>query len=176
MFGCMAFPFYNFAANTRKDFEKMVSENRRLIMRVCHHYRMWNGKEAIDDLYQEIVLNLWKGYPKFRSDPRCKQSTWLYRVAINTALMQKRNDKKISYTSLDNEMADNFFDGDNSGMIMRLYELIENLDINAKNIILLYLEGLSHQEMADILGISITNVGTKIHRIKSKLRDLNEIE
>jgi len=172
----MAFPFHDYVSNLRRDFEKMISENQRLIMRICHHYRMWNGKEAVDDLYQEIVLNMWKGYPKFRSNPCCKQSTWMYRVAINTALMQKRNDKKMNYTSLDSETADSFSETEGSAMIMRLYELIDNLDISEKNIILLYLEGLSHQEMADILGISVTNVGTKIYRIKSKLKDLNEID
>ncbi len=159
-----------------KEFEKLILENRLLILRICRLYRIWNGKETEEDLYQEIVLNLWKGYPKFINNQRCKSSTWLYRVALNTAILQKRNEKGISCAFVNNEIADLACEDEESSLIRRLYELVENLNNEEKTIITLYLEGLPHKEIADILGISISNVGTKIQRIKLKLKGLSKSE
>ncbi|HPW67465.1 MAG TPA: sigma-70 family RNA polymerase sigma factor [Salinivirgaceae bacterium] len=160
----------------KAEFEKMISENRSLILRICRFYNAWNEKEAIEDLYQEIVLNLWEGYPKFINNQRCKPSTWLYRVALNTALLQKRNERKITYIPLNNQTLSETCSDDNDLQINVLYRLIEKLNSEDKTIIYLYLDDLSHKEIAEILGISETNVGTKIHRIKSKLKKLNKTD
>lgn len=157
-----------------KEFEKLILENRLLILQICRLYRIWNGRETEEDLYQEIVLNLWNGYPKFINNQQCKTSTWLYRVALNTALLQKRNEKKVSYTSINSEIADLACEDDEGLLIRQLYELVENLNLEDKSIITLYLQELSHKEIAAILGISVSNVGTKIQRIKLKLKGLNE--
>ncbi len=156
----------------KAEFEKMILENKFLILRICRFYYEWNKKELIEDLYQEIVFNLWKSYPKFIRNQQCKTSTWLYRVALNTTLLQKRNDRKIIYTPLNEEIIDI---PDNSNLLINiLYELVEKLEQEERNIICLYLEDLSHQEIAEILGISVSNVGTKIYRIKTKLKKLNQ--
>ncbi|HOG18825.1 MAG TPA: sigma-70 family RNA polymerase sigma factor [Salinivirgaceae bacterium] len=160
----------------KAEFEKMISENRSLILRICRFYNAWNEKEAIEDLYQEIVLNLWKGYLKFINNQRCKPSTWLYRVALNTALLQKRNERKITYVPLNNQTLSETRGDGNDLQINVLYKLIEKLNSEDKTIIYLYLDDLSHKEIAEILGISETNVGTKIHRIKSKLKKLNKTD
>ncbi len=156
----------------KAEFEKMILENKYLILRICRFYYEWSKKELIEDLYQEIVFNLWKSYPKFIRNQKCKTSTWLYRVALNTTLLQKRNDSKIIYTPLNEEIFNTA--DDNDLLIDILYELVEKLDQEEKNIICLYLEDLSHQEIAEILGISVSNVGTKIYRIKKKLKKLNQ--
>lgn len=153
-------------------FEKMIIENKFLILRICHFYYSRNQKELIENLYQEILFNLWKSYPKFIRNQKCKTSTWLYRVALNTTLLQKRNESKMVYVPLNEEMLNTTNNDD--FLINVLYELIEKLDREEKNIIYLYLEDLSHKEIAEILGISVSNVGTKIHRIKSKLKALNK--
>lgn len=156
----------------KEKFEEMILRNRFLILRICRLYYIQNEKGTIEDLYQEIALNLWKGYPKFINNPQCKPSTWLYRVALNTLFLQKRNEHKITYITLNNEIA-NFTDTDDSDLLMGcLYKLIKRLNEEEKSIITLYLEDLSHQEIAEILGISVSNVGTKIHRIKLKLKKM----
>lgn len=159
-----------------QEFEKLISENRLLILHICRLYRIWNGRETEEDLYQEIVLNLWKGFPKFYQNQQCKTSTWLYRVALNTALLQKRNEKKLSYTSINDKIADLAHDDHEELLIRQLYSLVEKLNWEEKSIITLYLQELSHKEIAEILGISVSNVGTKIQRIKLKLKKLNKME
>lgn len=77
-----------------ETFLEMVSENKDLILRICRIYCNTDSCFTIDDLYQEIVLNMWKGYPKYLHNKCCKASTWLYKVAINTALFHHRNEKK----------------------------------------------------------------------------------
>lgn len=107
--GLSIFLFNKIELFMKVEFEKMISNNKFLILRICPFYYAWNNKEAIEDLYQEIVLNLWKSYPKFIKNQQCKPSTWLYRVALNTALLQKRNERKIIYTLLNNSLcAPNF--------------------------------------------------------------------
>lgn len=160
----------------KEEFEKMIFENKFLILRICRFYNAWSEKEAIEDLYQEIILNLWKSYPKFISNQQCKPSTWLYRVALNTALLQKRNQNKITYVSLSNETANEISVKNNDMQISILYQLVEKLSEEDKNIIYLYLDDLSHKEIAEIIGISETNVSTKIYRIKAKLKKMNKMQ
>ncbi|PID93857.1 MAG: RNA polymerase subunit sigma-70 [Bacteroidetes bacterium] len=159
----------------KAEFEKMILENRLLLLRICRFYYARHEKEAREDLYQEIVLNLWKSYPKFVKNPQCKPSTWLYRVALNTALLQKRNERKLLYTPLNKEVIHTEED-DSDPIIKTLYRLVEKLTEEEKHIVYLYLEDLSHQEIAAVLGISVSNVGTKIYRIKQKLKHLKEKE
>ena len=104
-----------------QEFEKLISENRLLILHICRLYHIWNGRETEEDLYQEIVLNLWKGFPKFHKNQQCKTSTWLYRVALNTALLQKRNEKKLSYTSINDKITDLAHDNHEELLIRQLY-------------------------------------------------------
>ncbi len=152
----------------------MVSENKDLILRICRIYCNANSYFTIDDLYQEIVLNMWKGYPRYLHNRRCKASTWLYKVAINTALFYHRKQKKTHFSTLEPKNDSLPDPGNEDKMTIRLYGLIDMLNDEEKTIVALYLENLPQNEIAEIIGISATNVSTKIQRIKLKLKRLNE--
>jgi len=149
----------------------MVNENKAIIKKVCFVYT--NNIDDQLDLKQEIIIQLWKAYPKFNH--RSKLSTWIYRIALNTAISNfrkakrevpcnelKPNDYQITGIENDFEMKEN---------IIKIYRLIYQLNDLDKAIILLYLDGQSYSVIAGIVGISETNVATKISRIKSKLKD-----
>lgn len=152
----------------KEEFINMISANRQMILKICRFYSY--NDESMEDLYQEILLNLWKGYPKFYKNPQCKPSTWLYRVALNTVLSNKRkqhNDSKIAEAIAEANSND---EEDENKLL--LYELICSLNIEEQALIYLYLDGHSHHEIAETLGISISNVGTKIQRIKIKIKNI----
>ncbi len=149
----------------------MVNENQAIINRVCFLYT--NSADDRLDLKQEILIQLWKAYPKFNR--QSKLSTWIYRVALNTAISNFRKTKrKIQYQELRPD--DCKIPGIENDLAIRedtikMYRLIYQLNDLDKAIILLYLDGQPYSVIADIVGISETNVGTKISRIKSKLKD-----
>jgi RNA polymerase sigma-70 factor (ECF subfamily) len=128
-------------------------------------------KQDQKDLYQEIVYQLWKSYDTFAE--KSKISTWMYRVAINTAIKQlnskKRQPRTSSIEAIDLPGMDTT-DGLMEERMKRLHKEIEKLNILEKGIILLALEGKKHEEIAEITGLSVTNVGTRMSRIKTKLK------
>ncbi len=148
----------------------MIAENERLIYKVCSVYA--SEPEDRRDLFQEIVLQAWKGYARFKEE-EAKISTWLYRVALNTAISHKRKQYKTITTRSQDELlyqiADNTIEYRNEEYKM-LHQLISQLPTLEKALMLLYLEDKSYQEMAEILGLTAGNVGVKINRIKEKLR------
>jgi RNA polymerase sigma-70 factor (ECF subfamily) len=153
-----------------KEFIKMVSENQAIINKVCFGYT--NNLEDRNDLRQEIIIQIWKAYPSFNH--KSKISTWIYRIALNTAISNFRR-KKRNIKS--NELLPAYYQipdvEENKGLeenILRLYQLINGLDDLEKAIMLLYLDYNSYSDIADIVGISETNVATKISRIKLKLK------
>ena len=151
------------------DFINLIKENEKLIFKICHIYT--NQAEDFQDLYQEIVCQIWKSYNSFKYE--CKPTTWLYKVALNTALTyNKKNNRHFSIfgTSLKfPEIPDNStFENDED--ITLLYKAIEQLNDLDKAIIFMYLENKNHEEIASITGISISNVSTRLMRIKEKLR------
>ncbi len=130
-------------------------------------------KEQQEDLYQDIILNLWKAFPSFREES--KYSTWIYRVAINTSISQIRKKKSRPLTTpltceFDKLIGD---DGNYKKQVLELYKLISQLSEFERAIILLWLDEKSYDEIAEILGISKSNVGVKITRIKEKLTKMN---
>lgn len=147
----------------------MIAQNERLIYKVCSVYAA--EPEDRRDLFQEIVLQAWKGYARFKED--AKVSTWLYRVALNTAISYKRKQHTTIATQSQEELlyqiADSNIDNRNEEYRM-LQLLISELPMLEKALMLLYLEDKSYQEMAEILGLTPGNVGVKINRIKDKLR------
>lgn len=155
-----------------KEFIRMINTHRGIIYKVCNLY--YYKDEDRKDLFQEIVLQLWKSFPSFRGES--KQSTWMYRVALNTAITIFRKDKKrpsaqeISLAELEiPNLKDLFEDSDNS---LRLKVAIEQLSKIEKAIIMLYLDEKSYEEISDIIGISNSNVGVKLNRIKTKLEKI----
>ena len=150
-----------------KDFLAMVQSHERLIFKICNLYSKDN--EGSKDLFQEIVLQAWTAFPRFNN--ASKISTWLYRVALNTAINYKRKADKHTYTD-DASGLTHIAEGADSGMeeYKLLYQMINDLPLLEKALILLYLEDRSYQEIADIMGMSVTNVGTRLGRIKLKLK------
>ena len=149
---------------------KFVKEHERLILKVCNIY----GQEIEDreDLYQDIIVQLWKSYPKF--EKRSKVSTWMYRIALNTAISKFRKVKKLPQLDEINEQTTKVADqksSENIELVSQLYDAINSLNKVEKAIVLLYLEECRYKEISEIMGISQSNVGFKINRIKQKLRE-----
>jgi RNA polymerase sigma-70 factor, ECF subfamily len=155
-----------------KEFEKHIRENELLVLKVCRVYAFTEADRK--DLFQEIIIQLWKAYPRFKGDS--KFSTWLYRVAINTAITGLRKQKTFITSVEPSEFPVNISDTDTSQQdedrLAQLYVAIEQLNEIEKAIIMLYMEDKSYEEMEEILGISQGNLRVKMNRIKEKLRQL----
>lgn len=153
----------------KNRFIKVIKENEGLIFKVATLYT--NSVQDKEDLHQEIVFQLWKSFDSFNE--QSKLSTWMYRVAMNTAIYNLKSAKRqINTISIDteSERVSEVVDKSEEKRIRLLYESIQTLNLLERGIILLYLEGKNHQEIAEIIGITTSNVGTKILRIKGKLK------
>ncbi len=153
-----------------EQFLILMQEQERLIYKVCSIYT--TDAEDRKDLFQEIVMQAWTAFPRFQS--ASKISTWLYRVALNTAISHQRKSKKhniVPFPDLLNNIEDRLTPA-YAEEYKILQQLIATLPSLEKALILLYFEDRSHQEIAEIMGISVTNVGTKLGRIKDKLKKL----
>ncbi len=145
-------------------FLEMIHQNEGIIYKVVSFYA--DAEHPIGDLYQEVVLNLWKSYPSFRGES--KYSTWIYRIALNTCVsFYRRNKKNVTYVDISVDMPEI---EDSSEEIQELYKLINCLGKIERALVLLYLDDKSYKEIAEITGLSVTNVATKLSRIKEKLR------
>jgi RNA polymerase sigma-70 factor (ECF subfamily) len=154
-------------------FLTVIREYERVIYKVCYLYTTPNA--TLNDLYQEVVLNLWRAYPKFRRE--CKVSTWIYRIALNTCISFLRKEKNLPEVVALNLHIDRTEEPDETQvMLKQLYELINRLGQLDKSIILLYLEEKNYEEIAEITGLTLTNVATRISRIKVKLKAMNKEE
>lgn len=150
------------------EFLQLLSTNQGIIGKVCSIYS--NRKEDYEDLFQEITYHAWKGYKNFRGD--AKFSTWLYRIALNTAISSLR--KKRPAIDLMPSVPDINFDhpSEKNEQHQQLLSAIKQLNEGERAIIALYLDEMSYQEIAEIIGISENNVGVKINRIKNKLHQI----
>jgi RNA polymerase sigma-70 factor (ECF subfamily) len=137
-----------------------------ILQKVCRIYK----KDTADreDLFQEILYNAWQAYPRFEG--RSKFSTWLYRVALNTALHQNRKDRRsVTMVQLESNSVD-FFETEEVDTLKILYQAIDHLNPLEKSIIILYLDDQSYNEIAEITGLSVNNIGVKLNRIKTKIK------
>ncbi len=153
----------------QQHFVSLIEQNKALIYKFCYMYA--NEADTPQDLFQEVVINLWKGYPSFRGD--CKVQTWMYRIALNTCVtfMRKSGSRpRIMPLSEDLIVYD---DSTDTSQIKELYTLINRLNEIEKAIVLLYLEERSYDEIAQIVGITRNNVGVRINRIKEKLSQMS---
>ena len=159
---------------TEKQFEQQVMENKLLILKVCKIYT-YTGADR-QDLFQEIVIQLWKAYPKFKG--QSKFSTWVYRVALNTAITGLRRQKDFITSYEPAALPANIAEANNSEILeeqlQQLYTAIEQLNAIEKAIVMLYMEDKSYEEMEEILGISQGNLRVKMNRVKDKLRQLTK--
>ncbi len=149
-------------------FTKLIKENQGMVFKISRVYT--NILEDQKDLYQEIVFQLWKGFDSFRGE--AKASTWMYRVALNTAFTHIKKDKKRGH-SIALDHIDLKYEPDDPILEERLKEMytqIKLLNHLEKGLILLLLEGKKYEEIAQITGLTASNVGTRISRIKQKLK------
>jgi len=154
-----------------KEFLDMIEAQKRTIYKVCYIYA--NDQDDLNDLFQETVLNLWKGFPSYRGDS--KLTTWVYRIAMNTCITFLRHASHRPQTvpmtaNVASQMA---ADEDTEARLQDLYKLINQLGKLERALILLWLEERSYQEMADILGLSKANVAVKLNRIREKLKKMS---
>ena len=147
-----------------QEFVRMIQEYKAVIYKVTSFYV--DEQTTIDDLYQDVVLNLWKSYPNFRHESA--ESTWIYRIALNTCISYYRKGKnKPQHVEFTPEIK--VFTEENES-IGTLYALINQLGKLEKALIFLYLEDRPYKEITEIMGITSTNVSTKVNRIKEKLK------
>ena len=155
----------------QQEFLQLIEQNRRIIFKICHSYCKDPGER--EDLTQEIIYQLWKSWERF--DNSYKFTTWMYRVGLNTAIAfyrkAKNKESMIPLTEQHEEVADKT-DGNRKSeeQLQLLQKFIYQLKDLDKALMLLYLDSKSYSEIADILGITETNVATKISRIKEKLK------
>ena len=164
-------------AISQDEFVKLINEHQALLYKVCNFYG--HTEHDRQDLFQEIIIQSWKSYPKFRAD--AKFSTWLYRIALNTAISDIRKQKTklvhVEPGQLPTEIEDIQYTKDRDERLQLLYIAINQLSQIEKAVVMLYLEDKSYEEIEDILGINQNNLRVKMNRIKEKLRKLtNAVE
>lgn len=143
-----------------------MEQHKQIIYKVCFMYA--SDDETVNDLFQEVALNLWKSFSRFRGDS--KVTTWVYRIAVNTCISWLRvSGKRIKTVPLTFSMTELLSDEQEKENLRELYALINRLGKLERALILLWLEERSYEEIAEILDISVSNVGVRIYRIKAKL-------
>lgn len=150
-------------------FQALVDEHRKILYKVCNSY--CRNRDDREDLAQQIVLQLWRSFPRF--DDRHQFSTWMYRIALNVAIsFYRRESTRTRYILSDEEQVLTAAGPEEteSGQMALVNQFIAALEPMAKALVLLYLDGSSYEEIAHSLGISETNVATKISRLKQAMR------
>lgn len=156
------------------EFESRLNEHRGILWKIANGY--CRRAEDRDDLVQEICLQLWRAYPGY--DPERRFSTWMYRVALNTAISFWRGTRSRAQRQvpLDDSRAIAIADaarsdeGGEDPRLSRLYRTLQSLGELDRALVMLHLEERSHREIAEVLGISESNVGTKLNRLKQSMR------
>ncbi len=148
-------------------FTQLVREHKSTIYTVC--YMFSKDEEEVNDLFQETLINMWKGIDSFREES--KISTWIYRVALNTCLLQERK-KKRQVPKVPLTMDVNFFEDDsaNATQVRQLHQRIGKLGLVDRALVMMWLEGMSYDEIGAVMGISAQHVGVKLFRIKEMLK------
>lgn len=156
-----------------KDFTRLIQDNQGIVHKVCRIYT--DSPEAHEDLFQEIVLQLWKSFDSFKGDS--KFSTWMYRVGLNTAItLIRKKERSPATTSID---AQDYFDvkmqevdEEKEERLKLLYASIKRLNEVERALVLLYLEDLPYKDISETLGISEVNARVKMNRVKEKLKEM----
>ena len=154
-------------------FKSLVKEHNDRIHRLCRCYI--RDRDAGDDVYQEVLVHLWKSLDSFEG--RSRVSTWIYRVTVNTCLghlrSERRRKKLFGAPSEESaEVADDTWKSDGTDDIERLYGCISRLPPVERALVSLYLEDVSMREMAEILGITEANVRVRLHRARKSLKEI----
>jgi len=154
------------------QFVTALEDNQNIVHKVCSLYT--NGRDAHNDLFQEITIQLWKAYPKFRGES--KFSTWMYRVALNTAItLYRKSKKRVQTQDFDSvifKIKTDEYDPTEEQQLTLMYKAVKQLGDIEKALVFLYLEDKNYSEISDTLGISEVNARVKMNRIKTKLRTI----
>ena len=155
--------------DTERQFAKTVREHKSTIYTVC--YMFSKDDDEVNDLFQEVLINLWKGYDSFghRSDIR----TWIYRVALNTCISLDRKKRRSATVRL--AMDINLFEDrdEDTRQVYLLHKRISRLQPFDRAIVLLWLEDLSYEEIGQIVGITAKNVSVRLFRIREQLKNMS---
>jgi RNA polymerase sigma factor (sigma-70 family) len=155
----------------QQRFETLLNTHRGIVFKVASIY--CRDVEEQRDLAQEIRAQAWRAYPRY--DASRSFSTWMYRIALNVAISFRRSVeyRRRHVSPIDSQALESIPDPrhDADDRLRELYTVIDQLDDMNRALVLLYLEGRNYQEIADVLGISETNVSTKLSRLKQRLRD-----
>jgi len=154
------------------QFVTALENNQNIVHKVCTLYT--NDRAAHKDLFQEITIQLWKAYPKFRGES--KFSTWMYRVALNTAITLYRKSKRRiqtqDYESVIFKIKADEYDDTEEQQLKLMYKAVKELGDIDKALVFLYLEDKNYSEISETLGITEVNARVKMNRIKTKLRTI----
>ncbi len=155
-----------------QSFVKQLRDNQNIIHKICRLYT--SGQDAHKDLFQEITIQLWKAFPKFRGD--AKFSTWAYRVALNTAItLYRKSTRSIStveYEGTRHFLRQEDYNYEEEEQIKLMYEAVYQLNDIEKALVFMYLEDKDYAEISETLGISEVNARVKMNRIKGKLKKI----
>ncbi|MGB8703489.1 MAG: sigma-70 family RNA polymerase sigma factor [Gillisia sp.] len=154
------------------QFVKNLEKHQNIVHKICRIYT--NDEASHKDLFQEVTIQLWKAYPKFRGDS--KFSTWMYRVALNTAITlyrkKKRGIQTQDYDSVHFRISATEYDDQTEQQIKLMYSAVKELNDIEKALVFLYLEDKNYKEISETLGISEVNARVKMNRIKTKLKNI----
>lgn len=149
-----------------------LEKHQNIVHKICRIYT--NDQESHNDLFQEITIQLWKAYPQFRGD--AKFSTWMYRVALNTAITlyrkSKRNIQTQDIDTVSFRIKADEYDDEAEKQLKLMYDAVKQLNDIDKALVFLYLEDQSYKEISETLGISEVNARVKMNRVKTKLKSL----
>lgn len=155
--------------NQEKEFTDLLMQHQHIIYKICLMYA--NEKEDIADLYQETVYNLWKSYTRFEN--RSSFSTWVYRITLNICITDVRQRKRKGVTCSLEQTTFSLLDerDPKQEMMKEMYRMIHGLNKLERMYIMLWLDGKTYEEIAEIIGTSRNQVATTLHRIKEKLKN-----
>lgn len=156
--------------DSKAAFVHIIQENEGVIYKIVRAYA--HDIEQQKDLYQEVVYQLWKSFDQYRGDARV--STWIYRVALNSSITflnkGKRKPKTVELKFEHDMIMNTEVNQDLELQMIQLYQYIRSLNLIDRGIILLYLEGTSYEAIGEIMGFSASNIGTRLGRIKDKMK------
>lgn len=157
--------------NQEQEFSEFVHRHKSTIYTVCYMFSKDN--DEVQDMFQDILTNLWTGFDSFRGE--AQQKSWVWRVALNTCISVERKKKKRPQSAQLSMDIDLYTDDDNDILqVQALHKRINSLGLVDRAIILLWLEDMSYEEIGAIMGITPSHVGVKLFRIKERLKQIKE--
>lgn len=154
-----------------QEFVDQIEKHQAMIHKICNAY---GQRQTRDDLFQEIVLQLWKSYPSFDANRQTKFTTWMYQIAFNTAATSFRRKgrrvRTVADANMEQVIANSPTQDPQNEKLERLYDAIRSLNEIDRAIIMLHLESRTYTEIAEVVGLTESNVGVRINRSKKRLK------